>query len=124
MAKILVIDDEPSLRKILRHTLERAGHEVIEASDGNVGTRIYRTEKIDLMITDLIMPNKEGIETILEAKNAHPTLNIIAISGGGHSAGPDFLRMAKIMGADLAFRKPFQPKEIVAAVDELLSKAA
>ena len=124
MAKILVIDDEPALRNILRLTLERAGHEVLEAPDGEVGTRILSTEKLDLLITDIVMPNKDGIGTIREARTADPDLKIIAISGGGHNSGElDYIELAQKLGADRAYRKPFKPNEIAAAVDELLKPA-
>jgi len=121
MAKILVIDDEPALRNILRLTLEQAKHEVIEAPDGEAGSKIARNEEIDLLITDLIMPNREGIETIREARKCMPDLKIIAISGGGHSRGPDILDLAEKMGADRTYKKPFKPDEIAAAVDELIN---
>lgn len=125
MAKILVIDDEPSLRNILRLTLERAGHQVLEASDGEIGARILSTEKLDLLITDIVMPHKDGIGTIREARTADPDLKIIAISGGGHhSRELDYIEMAQKMGADRAYRKPFKPSEIAATVDELLNQAA
>ncbi|HUV65060.1 MAG TPA: response regulator [Sedimentisphaerales bacterium] len=123
MAKILIVDDELALRHILRLTLERAGHEVIEAKDGEVGAKILGIEKLDLMITDLIMPNREGIETIREARKCQPDLKIIAISGGGHSRGPDILDLAKKLGADRTYKKPFKPNEIAEAVDELLKQA-
>jgi len=122
MAKILIVDDEPQLRRILRLTLERAGHEVREAADGQEASGILSTEKPKLMITDLIMPNKEGTETIREARKCQPDLKIIAISGGGHSRGPDILDLAQKLGADRTFKKPFKPNEIAAAVDELLKQ--
>ena len=125
MAKILVIDDEPALRNILRLTLESAGHEVLEAPDGEVGTRIFSTEKLDILITDIVMPNQDGIGTIREARTADPDLRIIAICGGGHNSGElDYLEVAQKMGAHRVYRKPFKPSEIAAAVDELLNQAA
>ena len=124
MAKILVIDDEPLLRNILRLALERAGHDVIEAPDGVAGAAILETEKIDLLVTDLIMPNQEGIETIRNARQRHPDLKIVAVSGGGHHKGPDILDHAENMGADRTFKKPFKPGEVSAAVDELLKQPA
>ena len=120
MANILVIDDEVDIRGFLRIALERDGHAVTEAGDGAAGTRILAAQPIDLVITDIIMPNKEGIETIIEARRDNPGLRIIAISGGGRG-GADYLKVAERLGADRTFAKPLSPTALVEAVRELVA---
>jgi DNA-binding response OmpR family regulator len=121
MARILVIDDEPEIRTILRQILEGAGYEVVDASNGWEGLRRYSEKPADLVITDLVMPEKEGIETIMELKRNFPGVKIIAISGGGH-VGPDkYLSLAGGLGALRTFAKPFNIKELLTAVQELLA---
>jgi len=118
--RILVIDDEAQIRDMLGQMLTREGYEVIHASNGKEGMKICREQKIDLIITDIIMPEKDGIEMILEIRLHLPHLKVIAISGGGR-LGPDgYLEMAKKLGAQRAFFKPFNRKEILDAVHELV----
>ncbi len=121
MASILVIDDEPQLRGMLRLVLERAGHNVYDAPNGKVGVVVFRQNKIDLTVTDILMPEKEGIETISELKRIAPHAKIIAISGGGRTKNLDFLTVARKMGADRSLAKPFRPQELVDLIDELLA---
>ena len=120
MARILVIDDDAQIRELLRVILERAGYEAVTAPDGKVGTRMYREEPADLVITDLIMPQKEGIETIIELRRDFPGVKIIVISGGGTIDAEEYLRMAKTLGAQRIFSKPFGMAEMLEAVQELL----
>ena len=120
MARVLVVDDESSVRRLLRIVLERNGHDVDEAIDGNAAMKRIRTDPPDLIITDLIMPEKEGIETIMELRRDFPNLKIIAISGGGVIGALDYLKMATIVGAHRTFEKPFQMGELLQAVRELL----
>ena len=124
MARILVIDDEPAIRGLLRQVLERAGHSVEEASNGREGIEQAEADEFDMVITDIVMPEREGIETIMRIKQCRPDTKIIVISGGGHRLAMDFLPVAKELGADLTFPKPFKPTEIVEAVDTLLGEAA
>lgn len=106
MARILVIDDERQVRELLRDILEDAGYDVAEASDGQEALKIQRGEPADLIITDLIMPEKEGIETIRELKQTWPDVRIVAMSGGG-VVGPDsYLKIAQGVGASWTFSKP------------------
>ena len=98
MARILVIDDEELARFTLREILEAAGHEVVEAANGNEGTAFQRANPCDIVITDMIMPEKEGLETIVELKGEYPDLKIIAISGGGRTRNLDFLKLAGEFG--------------------------
>lgn len=123
MKRILVIDDEDQVRSMLRMTLEDAGYEVEEAPDGEIGLGIFRKKPTDLIITDILMPEKEGIETILELRRDFPDTKIIAISGGGRFKSPNtFLTMAEHFGADRSFVKPIAHKELLAAVKELTEK--
>lgn len=121
MARILIIDDEVQIREMLAQMLTREGYEVVHAPNGKVGMKVCSEEKIDLIITDIIMPEKDGIEMILELRNDYPHLKIIAISGGGR-LGPDgYLEMAQKLGAHKTFFKPFNRREILDAVQELLN---
>lgn len=123
MARILVIDDETEIRTLLRRVLERDGYEVTEASDGNVGARLYREKPTDLIITDIIMPEQEGIETIMELRRDFPDAKIIAVSGGGKSmTGTDCLRLAKALGARRTFPKPLNIGEFLESVRELVNE--
>lgn len=122
MAKILVIEDEEQVRDMIRQTLERAGHEVFEAGDGEEGIGIFDHQKIDLVVTDILMPKKGGLVTILELRQKSPDLKIIAMSGGGRSGKLNFLSTAKTFPGVKTFRKPFRKTEFLTAVDELLSQ--
>ena len=120
MSLILVIDDDDQIREMLRRMLERDGHEVVEAADGDEGISLYRERRADLIILDIVMPKKEGIETIMDLRIEFPDVKIIAISGGG-SIGPEtYLDIAKGFGAMRVFTKPFEIKELLAAIRELL----
>ena len=122
MAKILVLDDEPSILLMIKKMLEKAGHEVEVALNGREGMILFEMNKPDLLITDIIMPEKEGLETIFELRRLHPDLKIIAISGGGR-IGPDgYLPGAKLLGANAVFSKPLVPKEFINKVTELLDE--
>lgn len=122
MAEILVIEDDNAVRELLRTVLTRAGHQVREAADGQAGIHSFRTAPADLVITDLIMPRKEGLETIIDLKQEFPDLNIIAISGGDRENREDYLKTAELCGAARIFHKPFEPRDLVAAVAELLDE--
>ncbi|MGE5341285.1 MAG: response regulator [Candidatus Omnitrophota bacterium] len=118
--RILIIDDEVQIRELLGQMLSREGYEVENASNGKEGMKICREKDIDLIITDIIMPEKDGIEMILELSREFSDLKIIAISGGGR-LGPDgYLDMAKKLGAQRTFFKPFNRREILEAIQELL----
>lgn len=121
MARILAMDDEELARFTMREILESAGHEVVEAKNGNQGMSFQKAEPFDLVITDIIMPEKEGIETIIELKRDFPKLPIIAISGGGRTRNLDFLKLAKQYGAYKILAKPFTEKELLDSVQSALS---
>jgi CheY-like chemotaxis protein len=120
MERILVIDDDVQVLNVLHNALVREGYEVLKASNGKEGIKLYREDPFDLVITDLIMPEKEGIETIQELKNKFPEIKIIAISGGGRIGPEEYLPMAKMFGAQRTLAKPFGRNELVRAVKELL----
>lgn len=120
MARILVIDDEDLVRFTIRHALESVGHEVIEAVDGAEGINRIKTASIDLVVTDVLMPNKEGIETIRELRTLDNPPPIIAISGGGRTGNVDFLELARKFGADAVLAKPFSARDLTGTVSRLL----
>lgn len=121
MARILVIDDEAAVRGLVATILRNAGHEVIETSDGKKGIDILSREPFDLLITDLLMPEKDGIEIIMEARRDHPAIRIIAMSGGGMAAPSEYLPMAELLGAERTLAKPFTGAELRALVDSVLA---
>ena len=120
MAKVLVIDDDPGFRRMIRMVLTRMHHDVVEAQDGNEGLDLFKAERPDLVISDIVMPNKEGIQTILEIRALEPDVRIIAMSGGGVSLGIGYLGAALKLGANLILSKPFRPAELTAMVEQLL----
>ena len=120
MKNILVIDDDAQIRSILRLVLEREGYAVEEAHDGLEGLRIYRENPADLVITDIIKPNKEGIELIKDLLQEFPDIKIIATSGGGSMPPQLYLGLADRLGVDRVFAKPFDIKELLAAMKALL----
>ena len=120
MASILLVDDDEQLRTMLSEVLRRAGHQVREAADGRQGLRLYEIKSPDLIITDLIMPVEDGVEMIGKLKRLHPEVKIIAISGGGRISSQDYLKIAKILGAQIVLNKPFSHQEILDAVNNML----
>lgn len=123
MAKILVIDDSEDIRILLHEALQAAGHSVVEAADGEEGLRSYREHCPDLVITDIVMPNKEGLETIMELRRESPGVKIVAMSGGTRGMVISFLPAAKKLGADYTLPKPFSLAELHAVVDDALGLA-
>src|SRR5215475_12447612 len=116
MARILIIDDEAPVRRLLRHMLEKEGYEVIDAPDGEVGIKLFRERPSDLVLTDILMPEKEGIETIIELRKSFPRVKIIAMSGGGRMGKLDVLPIAKSFGALQTLEKPFERHELLDAI--------
>ena len=117
---ILVIDDDREVREVVCKMLINEGYDVLEAANGEEGLQTIKSESdINLVITDLIMPEKEGIETIVEVKRDYPHIKILAISGGGKSDPQSYLRLAKAMGAHLTLAKPFVKQDLLKAVQEL-----
>ena len=122
MARILIIDDESQIRSMLRLMLERVGYEVVEAPDGIEGIRQYREKPADLIITDLIMPNKDGIGMIIDLKKEFPNVKIIAMSGGGVNRPEGYLDGAKKLGASCTLTKPIDREEMLMAVKDTLKE--
>jgi len=122
MATILLIEDDTDLRKMLCKLLERADYDVIEASNGIEALAKIRTMSPDLVITDIIMPEQDGIGTINELKRKNRDIKIIAISGGGKMLSVDYLRIAEMLGARYTFSKPFNNSDLLAKVSELISE--
>lgn len=120
-ANILVIDDDPQIRTMLRFMLENVGYEVRDAADGKAGMSLFREKPADLVITDIIMPEKEGIETILELRRDFPSAKIIAMSGGGRLGPEQYLESAKNLGAQRILTKPFSKENVLEAVRNLLA---
>ena len=122
MAKIIVIDDEPYILLMLKKMLEKEGYQVDMATNGVEGIELYHKHGADLIITDIVMPEKEGLETIINLKAENPSLKVIAISGGGRVDSREYLHSAQLLGAEKIFQKPFKKDEIVQAVRELLGE--
>jgi YesN/AraC family two-component response regulator len=119
--EILIVDDEEQMRLALRRMLEKEGYSVREAENGDKAIRIHREKQADLIITDIIMPDKEGLGTIVELKSEFPDVKIFAMSGGGKNSPDQYLRMAKGLGVDRVFIKPFNREDILSAVAEILA---
>lgn len=123
MQKILVIDDNVVVRNTIVQMLETEGYQVVSAEDGRRGLNMFRTERPDLVITDIIMPEKEGIETIRDIREECANAKIIAISGGGRIGNADFLRIARQLGASDVIAKPLDPDHFISVVRERLAAA-
>jgi CheY-like chemotaxis protein len=121
MAKILIIDDDPSIQTMLKRMLEKAGYEVDIASNGSEGLEKIESCPPDLLVTDIVMPEKEGLELIFYLRGKNPGLKIVAISGGGRFHYEGYLTSAKLLGADLIFQKPLVHKEFVQAIADLIN---
>lgn len=124
MADIIVIDDDPNILAVLEGMLKKAGHTVHSARDGIEGLRLFREQKPRLLITDIVMPEKDGMEIISEVKRAARDVKIIAISGGADFIPDHYLDTAQLFGADRILKKPFSFPDLTAAIEELLSHDA
>jgi DNA-binding response OmpR family regulator len=121
MAKILVIDDDEAVCEVLELILSRHGHTVLRAANGEQGLDLFYNEEFDLVITDILMPEKEGVETIREMRQADPDVRIIAISGGGSLRAEEYLVFAKKFGADATLVKPIDRAVLLTTVDSVLA---
>ncbi len=124
MARILIIDDEDLVRLTVGQTLKKMGHEIEEADNGEIGEQMFREGTYDLVFYDIIMPRKEGIQTIIEMRKANRSIPIIAMSGGGRTRNTDFLEMAETLGATATLPKPFGRAELTKLVLEFLPQEA
>ena len=116
-AKILIIDDEDVVRRTICQMLLRAGHEVEEAANGVAGLAALRRQPVELVITDIIMPEMEGVETVMCIRQEFPHIRVIAISGGGRTGNFDFLATAEKLGAVRVLQKPFKRAALLEAVE-------
>ncbi len=108
---ILIVDDEPGIRELLAIMLESSGYSVATAEDGVQAPKVMASRPIDVVITDLLMPERDGLEFIAELRKKYPAVKIIAMSGGGHIARDSYLRIAKTFGAHFPPREAVQPGE-------------
>ena len=122
MARILVIDDDEPIREVLRGILEAAGHEVLEAADGESGIELHRSHRPALVIADIIMPEMDGLEVIRELRRTSPDVKVMAVTGYDDKGEKGYLALAEEYGAHRTFRKPVDPDEIEEAVAELLAQ--
>jgi DNA-binding response OmpR family regulator len=120
LARILIIDDDETYRSLLKNRFEREGFETELAPEGNTGIKLFKQGNFDLVITDLIMPDKEGVETITELRRDYPQVKIIAMSGGGISAAESLLNTAQKLGANRVIVKPFEWDDMLHLARELL----
>jgi CheY-like chemotaxis protein len=120
MPRILLVDDDEALRRLLRLTLEKMGHVLSEAGNGLEALALQKSEPVDVLLTDLIMPEKEGMETIKEFRLKYPAVRIIAMSGGGRGSATDYLKFAKMLGADSVLAKPFSNQMMADAIAAVL----
>jgi len=120
LARILVIEDDNEVREFLESLLGRAGYQTMAAANGKEGVELFHAHAFDLVITDIIMPEKDGIETIMDMKRGNAGLKVIAISGGGRAEPENYLHSARLLGADRTIKKPFTNEDILGAVNTLL----
>ena len=118
--KILIIDDDAVMRLTIQGTLKKHGYTTLIAENGDEGVKLYKTEQPDIVITDMLMPNKEGLETISEIRAINPQAKIIAMSGGGSTQNMTFLQLAKKVGANHLLTKPVKPDQLLVAVESLI----
>ncbi len=120
MARIIVIDDQEPIRRIVRRALENDGHQVFEASDGEAGMALLEREPADVVITDIFMPGMDGIQTLREIRKRFPAIKVIAMSGGDSTGMMDLRRDAELLGAVKSLQKPFNARDIVDLVQTVL----
>ncbi|MBI4624944.1 MAG: response regulator [Verrucomicrobia bacterium] len=122
MPSILLIEDDELFRDALATALSERGYTVTQAEDGEQGVKLFRAAPTDLVLTDIVMPNKEGIATVQELRRDHPALGIIAMSGGLAHDAPLYLKLAGALGATRTLKKPFSLPTLLTAIEEVLGK--
>jgi len=122
MAGILIVEDDNDLREMLKVSLMRRKYTVLEASNGKEALAKFKPSLIDLVITDIIMPDEDGLKVIMKFREIKPSMKIIAISGGGKAGPANYLSMARALGADEIFPKPFSVNSLIVKIDEILEK--
>jgi len=118
---VLIIEDDPSLRDSLQRTLRGKRYHVLEAGEGGEGMMLLRTHAVDVVLVDMFMPGKEGVETVRELRRSYPNLKIIAMSGGGTKGEVDVLLVAKAMGCHHTLVKPFSGDDLIKAIEAQLA---
>ena len=121
MKTILVIEDDTNMLHMMSDLLARSGYHVLSAIDGVAGLNVYRSSQPDLVITDIIMPEKEGLEVIMELYKEQPRPKILAMSGGGMLEARTYLSLAQKLGANEIIEKPFRPSELLALIEKLIT---
>jgi CheY-like chemotaxis protein len=122
MARVLVIDDQEPIRRIVRTALERAGHEVLDAGDGERGLQLLESHTADVVLSDIFMPGMDGIQMLRQIRKQFPAVKVIVMSGGDSTGMLDLRRDAELLGAVRSLSKPFTPHEIVAVIDSVLER--
>ncbi len=120
MAGILIVEDDNDLREMLKVTLLRRKYTVFEASNGKEAIMKFKPSMVDLVITDIIMPDEDGLKVIMRFRELKPSIKIIAISGGGKAGPGNYLNMARALGADEIFPKPFSINALNQKIDEMI----
>jgi DNA-binding NtrC family response regulator len=116
-AKVLIIDDEEGIRNVLQRTLVAVGFEVIAAETGEEGTNVFRRERVDIVVVDMVLPKKDGVETIMDIRRGFPQAKFIAMSGEKNS---EMLGLAEKVGAQKRLTKPFTRQQLIGAIEEVL----
>jgi len=124
LALILLVDDDPKMLRLLADVIELDGHQALMAEDGELALEYFEHQSPDLVITDILMPNKEGLEFISEIREMHPDLKIIAYSGGGAADPESYLEFASGMGADRVFSKPMPLASLRSEIKSLLAEGS
>ena len=121
MHRVLIIEDEPGLREMIKTSLIRRKYTVLEAANGKDALNHFKPSMTDLVVTDLIMPEEDGLKVIMKLREIKPSLKIIAISGGGKAGPGGYLNLAKALGANAVLSKPFAISDLVSKIEELLA---
>jgi len=124
MARILIIDDDETIQNVFQRFLTGKGYDVALASDGRKGLRVLEEQQIDLVITDIMMPETDGLEVVMAIQGKAQQIPVIAMSGGMHAMPMDFLPMAKKFGACKVLYKPIEMEDLLAAVEEAMEAKA
>lgn len=123
MARIIIVDDDTLFREMLTEFLTKEGHEIVDASDGNIGLEVLILKPVDIAIVDIIMPNRDGIATIRDIKNLFPRTKIIAISGATQHMDEGCFKTAKTIGAHHTLSKPFKPSELLGLIESVMNES-
>ena len=118
--RILIVEDDADLRDTLADVLTQSGYEVAEAPNGRLALQHMEQQPAEVVVTDMLMPEMEGVETIMAIRRAYPAVKVIAISGGGINSGESYLAIARVLGTHKILSKPFVPRELLEAIRELI----